>query len=485
MKYTPKTKPFKHQSRATLAALRHRNYALLMEPRCGKSKAALDYCGVLAMKRRGLKVVILCPAAALDVWDSQIEQHYPHFAMCEDRDTEWSYPGNSDYITQFYIMSHELFRARKKNAGNRYTHPNVRLIEEFNPDVVIDDESHRHKRAGGVGAQAMWRMVRRLRKRRAHLSPSEPKPMPWVLLLSGTPNPKGWIDLFAQFRIMDDSIYGTSKSEFEDEYCQYGTGRNKYRITKYLREPTLKKKLRANSITVTAEEAGLAGELFFQNLYCTLPPKVRRSYNELVEEYITELESGTTVEASNPGVKRIRCLQIAGGFTTDGERIHHSKVDTLAGYLHLLYDQGERPVIYARYLPEVAACVEAASKVGYRAEAIHGGISRSNRSKAIAAFQQGQHEKSPMALVLQVQAGSVAIELSAAAECIFYSLPDGWITYKQNYDRLRGPKQKRPVRITHIIARGTVDRSTINHLKRGEDFHGDLYRDPRRYLLGL
>ena len=50
MRYHPRTKPFKHQSRAVIRAVRHRNYAVFFEPRLGKTKVALDYSAILALK---------------------------------------------------------------------------------------------------------------------------------------------------------------------------------------------------------------------------------------------------------------------------------------------------------------------------------------------------------------------------------------------------------------------------------------------------
>lgn len=482
MKYTPKTTPFKHQGQATVRALKHKNYALFLEPRLGKSKVALDYCGVLALKHQGLRVAILCPAIVQDVWDDQIKQHYPYWCKVEDRDTEWYYPGHPEGTrTQFFIMSHELFRKRSKKAGGSYDHPSVKMIEDFDPDVVIIDESHRLKRAGGVTAQGAWRMVRRLRHRRMTKSPHVDVPMPYVLLLTGTPNPKGWIDLFAQYRVMDDRVFGTAKAAFEDRYCKYGEGRTKYRIIRYLHKDEMIKKIHAHSFTCTAEQAGLAGVLSFQNLYVTLPFRARKLYNELAEEFITELESGTILEASNPGVKRLRLMQIAGGFTTQGEAIHEEGLHTLATYASLIEDQKSGPiVVYARFLPEVAACTDVLSSIT-SVGTITGATPRGERRELIAKLQANKLG----ALVLQVQAGSAGIELSYATECIFYSLPDGWELYHQNYNRLRGPNQKRPVRVTHLIVKGTVSRSVLTGLQTKEDYHQTLYRDPRRYLMGL
>src|SRR5207253_6424558 len=165
------------------------------------------------------------------------------------------------------------------------------------------------KRPGGRGAQDASRFVRRLRKRRGD-------GRPYVMLASGTPNPKGWRDLFAQLRIMDDSLLGTNASEFDEEYVVRGTGRRQWVIYRYKNLRRLKRIIRENSVTCTARQAGLEGRLFWQVLPVTLPQIARDIYDELAEEYIVETSHGT-IDAANQGVLRLRLLQVTSGFAGD------------------------------------------------------------------------------------------------------------------------------------------------------------------------
>jgi hypothetical protein len=166
-KYTPKTKPFPHQARASIRAARKKNYAVFFEPRLGKTKAALDAVGMLSMRYPGLKVCVLCPAIAKEVWADQIEQHFPHMALIETFDEEWTSAGNTDYITHFFIAGREeTFRRTRVKGKKRYLRPKQETIEEWNPDLIIIDESHEYQRPGGVAAQDCWKLVRRLRARK-------------------------------------------------------------------------------------------------------------------------------------------------------------------------------------------------------------------------------------------------------------------------------------------------------------------------------
>lgn len=461
-----------------------------MEPRLGKSKAALDYCGILALKGEVQRVLVLAPRIALDVWESQLEQHFPYPYYAETFDEYWDGNWHTEYrgrwlqmglsgkekieVPQFFLASREETFRRKSDGKKGYLRPKQRILEKWDPDVVILDESHEYKRPGGVGAQDAWRMVRRLRKRRSN-------GQPWVIELSGTPNPKGWIDFFAQFRIMDETIFGTSAADFEERHVVRHR-KYAYRIVKYQRVKELERKVRENSIAVNAEEAGLANVQFFERLNVTLPPRAMRMYHELVEEFITEWEKGV-ISAANAGVKRLRLLQLCGGFTTDGEEIHGEKVAKAKAYLQLLHEQGESVVVYSRFTPEVSAVYDVLQDVGFRAFRVDGSTSRKDRRRATTALEK--IPSTPTAISFQYQAGSRAIELVGAAETLYYSTPDGWVDYFQTVKRTQGPNQKRPVRYTHLVVPGTVDVSVVRSLQEKEDGHAELMNNPRRYLTGL
>ena len=475
MKYVPKTKPFKHQARATIAAVKARNFGIFMEPRLGKSKAALDYVGILALKGECRRVLILAPRIALNVWERELQKHFPYPCTVETFDEEWElidkvYAGSPPEVAFFLAGREETWRATRR--GKKLVHsPKQRILEEWRPDAIIFDESHQYKRPGGRGAQDAWRFVRRLRTSRRDRQP-------YVLLLSGTPNPKGWRDLFAQFRLMDETIFGTSAGAFDERHVVYGHGKRRYTILKYRNEERILKRVRAHSISVSARDAGLQGVREWNPIKVELPARAMTAYLQMAKDFMTEVD-GELITAKNIGVMRLRLLQITGGFTTEGKTIHREKVEAVRAYCELLQEQGEPYIVGCRFTSEVHATLEALGKFS-RVEVVHG-ETRRNRDLAIKAFQRGTLD----GLVFQVQSGSAAIELSRAAELVFYSFPDGWVEFKQFGDRVLGPNQHRPVRYTPILAQGTLDKSVVRALQRKEDWHGVMMKDPTRFLRGL
>ena len=488
-KYVPKTKPFPHQGRATIHAAVARNYGIFFEPRCGKSKAALDTVGVHALAGRVTRVLVICPAIAKDVWESQLEQHFPYPYYCETFEEEWwgktrIFPGSPPEVKFFIAGREETFRRSRNKITHKYERPKQRIVERFDPDLITIDESHEYQRPGGVGAQDGWRLVRRLRMDRAvrRSTPKGEKLQPWVLLLSGTPNPKGWRPLFAQFRIMDQKLLGTDVASFDDNHVVYGHGKRRWTIIKYKNEGRLERILRENSIAISAEEAGLANKVFMQRLSYTLPSQAARMYLEMVEEFVAEWEEGV-LTAKNAGVKRLRLLQILGGYTTDGQQIHRAAQDRLKAYAQLLMEQGESVVVYSRFTPEVIGSYDTLAGMGFRTFRVDGQSSALDRRLAIRTL--GQIPDRPTAISAQVQSLSQAVELVGAAEVVYMGVPDGWTQYFQTSRRIMGPNQKRPVRLTFLTCPGTVHALQMQSLKRKEDWHQKLMRDPRRYLTSM
>ena len=481
MRYQPKTTPFPHQAKATLKAVRairnhHRGFAFFMEPRTGKTKAALDAVAILHLLKEVDRVAILCPKVALEIWDVEIRRHFPFRAEMEDYQYRWV--NNPDHrgpkhTVRFCLLGYERAARRERHRG-KWQRPYLAEIEAGKPDLLILDESHRLKRPGGVTAQGVWRMVRRLRDAQGG--------RPYVLILTGTPTPQGKRDIFAQYRILDERIFGSAVSSFDEDFVVRSKNpKTPWKINGYRNERKLDRRIRAHSFSISADAAGLAREQFTQNLSVQLPEEVMLRYEELADFFIAKFGE-TIVEGKNAGAVRTRLLQVTGGFTTEGRLLHTAKVEKLRAYLELLQEQGDSVLVYCRFLPEVAASVDVAQDCGYRAFPFTGSTSDKDRALALATLAQ---DRRPTAICFQVQAGSLALDLSTAAESVFYSLPDGWEAYWQSRNRVLGPRQLRAVRYTHLLAVGTLDRNVLRNLQHKENLHAEMVKSPRRYLRGM
>lgn len=440
-----------------------------MAPRAGKTKAALDAIAIQRLRGYPIfKVLVVCPISALSVWEEELETHFPLPYYAED--PEYILREDPDAQVSFQLINYDLLRYRSRDK-KRWVYPYRQAMEEWSPDLVILDESHRAKRAGAVTSQALWKLVQHLRKVKA--------PFPWVYLLTGTPNPKGYLDLFAQYRVMDDTIFGTNVGDFKERYIQYGMGRRRFTVVGYNNKDELLKKLQAHCIVVPERKIeGMPGRVW-QNIKVPLPHNARRVYEELADELVAEWEGGT-ITAANAGALRIRLRQLTGGFLPDGTRIHEDKLSRLRDLAMDLHSQEEPLVVYARFLPEVSAVREVLEGLRMDVVEVTGATTSKDRTAARRRFQAGSLE----ALVFQVSTGSLAINLSRANEIVYYSLPDGWLDYYQSSKRTAVVGKGTPTRIRHLVCPNTIDIRGLQTLRHRADEHAEFMQDARAYLFG-
>jgi SNF2 family DNA or RNA helicase len=89
-----------------------------------------------------------------------------------------------------------------------------------------------------------------------------------------------------------------------------------------------------------------------------------------------------------------------------------------------------------------------------------------------------------MALVFQVETGSLAITLTASAHILFYSLPDSWATYFQALSRVDRIGQTRSISHYYLQCPGTLDAPMLTSLREKRDMHAELMGNPAGFLLG-
>src|SRR5690606_15989850 len=96
MAYKWKTKPYRHQVAAVKSALvglkKTGGYALLMAPRTGKTKTAIDLASIKHQLGEVNRVVVICPLSVIDVWVNEIRNHCP-FRL---RITVWDKEGRKE-----------------------------------------------------------------------------------------------------------------------------------------------------------------------------------------------------------------------------------------------------------------------------------------------------------------------------------------------------------------------------------------------------
>jgi hypothetical protein len=506
--YKFKTKPYKHQVQALKKLLEVGwGGALLMEPRTGKTKVAIDWVSILHQAGRVNRVLVAAPLSVLEVWVDEIHTHCPfkYRVIFWDKEGRKEVPlppwGHSDLVfvlvnldafsTPGRIMGKDEFGAtiRSDRKGGRFDVKNA--LTKWSPQAMIVDESHRIK----TPSARKTSMIQRLGK-----------VAPYRAILTGTPitKRKRAYDVYSQWKFLNPHSallkqqYGEDEGEphtaatFKAEYGRWVQmdGYTKWINNKNLRR--LHRLLHDESFAVTRAECyDLPPRLPDQIIPVHLTGETADVYRQMAEEMIARLKSGEITEAPIALVQGMRLAQIAGGLvkTTPldgGEgkliRIGTDKLEVLEDLLEDLYDADEKVVLGARFRADIAAIVAAHKKLKVPIYELHGGIPSSERKSqwGPAGFQG---HSAPCALIGQPAASSLGIDLSTSATMIWYSLTNSWTDFTQFEDRIALAKVS--TSYNYLIAQGTVDELIYETLQGDGDLGRAILQQPDKLLGAL
>ncbi len=440
-----KTTPWRHQIEAFRFAMerlvRGAGAALLaLEMGVGKTLVALMVLAAMAARR----ILICCPLRVVPVWEQQIERHLDLPLIVVSLDDSVSSVASKRKLAEEKLKLAEATGrplAIIINYDSVWRSPFADWAEAQQWDLIIADESHRLKAPGGKASLAFKRLRSHARCR---------------LALTGTPLPHSPLDAYAQFRFLNQTIFGPSFAAFRQKYAVMG-GFQRKQVTGFQHLDELEALMKTLTFRVSKDVLDLPPETHV-TYECELSPEALRVYRDLEEDFIAEVRDGR-VTAANAMVKLLRLQQVAGGWvkTDDGQyhRVDSAKQKLLADTLEDI-GPNEPVVAFCRFHADLDAVHEAAKAAGYLS------LELSGRRDELKFWQDGQAQ----VLAVQISAGGVGVDLTRARYSIYYSLSFSLGEYDQALSRVHRPGQTRPVEHIHLVARNTVDVKIMRALEK-------------------
>jgi superfamily II DNA or RNA helicase len=415
---------------------------------CGKSRVAVE----LAARRQLFPILILCPLRVVEVWREQFALHLPgqyEFLALDAR--AGSVEDKTRAARERLAWATEKRRplAIAINYQSAWLNPFARWALGNVWPLVIADELHRCKAPTGAASRFVGKLALCARYR---------------LGLTGTPMPHSPLDVWAQFRFLNRTIYDPTYSSFKHRYAETGGYMGKETIG-YQELDELRRKFFQITFQVGQEVLDLP-EVRDQTQYCTLGATGARIYSEMERDLVAWIESTPApIVAANALVRLLRLQQITSGTVVDtrGEEhdIDQAKQDLLEDLLEDLAAD-EPVVIFAVFTSDLARIRAVAAKLGRRSGELSG------KHDDLAAWKRGRPDD-PVILAVQMQAGGEGIDLTRAAYGVYYSLGFNLGLYLQSRSRLWRPGQKRGVSFYHLAAHLTVDTKVLRALDRRQN----------------
>ncbi|MBI9082676.1 MAG: DEAD/DEAH box helicase [Desulfobacterales bacterium] len=453
-----KTLPWLHQEQAWDFIEPLPSAYLAMDMGTGKTKTAIDSC----VGHDDQIVFIICPHKVISVWPRQFDLHcaktYKVLALDSGTVAKKADIINNevDAAVRFgrrlaIVTNYESFW--RSPLGPTYNKKN-RIIKKgllltLPIDKFIPDEAHRLKSPSGRASWGAMRVAAHAKRR---------------LFLSGTPMPSSPKDIYAQFRALDSSIFGTSLMVFMSRYAVMG-GYEGRQVLRWINQEELNQKFYSIAFRVKTDDVLNLPAVNHDDIICELAPATMKIYRELENEFIAQVGTGE-VTVGNALTKLLRLSQFAGGFATldnsngKTEKLDPIKVETM---IEKIDDLGpvEPVVIFYRFKPEVAEIRVQLEKIGRTVGEISGSYND----------EPAWIDKRINTVCVQIKTGGEGLDsLTRARYGFFYSkgmLSVGQLD--QAVRRLSRPGQTRKTFFYHVLAKGTVDMKVERGLKTGRN----------------
>lgn len=283
----------------------------------------------------------------------------------------------------------------------------------------------------------------------------------FALALTGTPVYNKPEDIWGPMNVVSPGLLGSNYRGFIDRYLIKGSYGNDQVTDGYRNLKELRSKIQSVSIRRMKEQILDLPEKVYEDLFCEMTdPAQKKAYEEMREQLFTWIENMNGEEIKvNAGqllTKNIRLSQIADGFIMGHElgRPKWFKSSKIAEIDEILEDYADSGiVIFCRWVPLVQLLFKRYEEK-YSAVRLMGQTKDKDRLKAIDEFQAAKAK----VFVLQIQSGSLGIDLSQAKIGIFVdkAFLSGGIL-KQAEDRIHRPGQKEACTMISLITTGTID----------------------------
>ena len=417
--WTGKFKPFAHQKETSDFLSRRRKAFCFNEQGTGKTASVIWSADYLMKLGRIKRVLVICP---LSIMKSAWQQDMFKFAMHRS-----------------CSVAHGDAKQRKKiiAAGSEFVVINfdglaVVKDEIINGgfDLIVVDEANAYKNP----MTNRWKVLRDVAAAAKGL---------WML--TGTPAAQSPLDAYGLAKLVNPDNTPKYYGQFRDQVM--------YKVTQF--------KWVAKPGSQDTVHQVLQPAIRFERDQCLdLPPVThvereapltpqQAKYYKLLKDKMTMVADGESVTAVNAATNLNKLLQISGGavYTDTGEVVEFDVSNRLNVVLEVIEESSHKVLVFVPFTHTIELLKATLDKHGISNDVINGKVSVNKRSDIVTRFQE---KPDPYVLIIQPQAASHGLTLTAANTIIWYAPVTSVETYLQANARINRPGQYNPMTIVHI-----------------------------------
>ena len=439
--------PFDHQKTTSEFLVNNRKAFCFNEQGTGKTASviwAVDYLMQLGLVKR---VLVICP---LSIMKSAWQQDLFKFA-----------------IHRTVSVAYGAAKKRKEivNAGNEFVIINFdgvgivkKEIMDGEFDLIVVDEASAYKN----NKTERWKDLRDLTK-----------VIKGLWMLTGTPAAQSPVDAFGLARLVNPTAVPLYVSHFKDQVM--------YKVSDFRWIP----RPEAKTIVHRALQPAIRFEkkdcldlppVTFVDRDAPLTPQQLVYYKKLKQEMLIEAD-GEEISAVNAAVKINKLLQISGGavYTDTGEVLEFDVSSRLKVVHEVVEETTNKVLVFVPFTHTIELLEKYLTKHGITSEVINGSVSVNRRTDIVTHFQNNPQ---PKVLIIQPQAASHGLTLTAADTIIWYAPCTSVETYLQANARIDRPGQVNAMTIVHLSG-SQVEKRMYSLLRGNVANHSeiiDLYK---------
>ena len=440
-------KPFDHQKEtASFLSVRRRTYCF-NEQGTGKTSAAIwaaDYLMELGLVKR---VLIICPLSIMySAWQADLFKTVMHksagIAHGSKAKREKVIQGPFEYVIINYdgvaIVREEIIKAGF--------------------DLIIVDEANAYKNS----STKRWKTLAKI------LMPSTR-----LWLMTGTPASQSPVDAFGLAKLVSPQRVPKYMTAWRDMVMRQET---RFRWSVRPESKNIVYNALQPAIRFTKQECLDLPPVMYQTRKVPLTTQVARYYKDLKAQLQIEA-AGEQISAVNAAASLSKLLQLSGGAVyTDGHDVVEFDVSPRLQALKEVLDETSRKVVvFVPYLHTIKVVSQYLTSEGISNDIINGDVSAKGRGEIINQFQQ---QETPRVLVIQPQAASHGVTLTAADTVVFWSPVMSVETYTQCIARIDRVGQTFKMTVVHL--QGSEAEKRVYTMLQGKlDSHQkllDLYK---------
>lgn len=439
--------PFAHQKQTAQFLTTNRKAFCFNEQGTGKTASviwAVDYLMKLGVVKR---VLVVCPLSIMrSAWQQDLFKFSLHRTVSV---AHGSAAKRKEIIrggAEFVIINFDGVQIVKDEIINGGF------------DLIVVDEASAYKNAQTV----RWKTMRDILKTVKGL---------WML--TGTPAAQSPLDAYGLAKLVNPKGVPMFYGQFRDQVMA--------QITKFkwIPKPTAKATVHTilqPAIRFEKKQCLDLPPLTFVDRDAPLTPQQSKYYAILKKEMLIEA-AGEEISAVNAAVKINKLLQISCGsvYTDSGEVLEFDVSNRMSVVQEVIDECSNKVLVFVPFTHTIEMLNNHLLKHGISCDVINGEVPVNRRTDIVTNFQTQPTTK---VLIIQPQAASHGLTLTAADTIIWYAPCTSVETYLQANARIDRPGQVNPMTIVHICGSQT-ERRAYAMLRGNVSNHQqiiDLYR---------